>query len=470
MAPKPEDTEAAARRAKKRELDRRAQRAARERTRSRIAYLEATVQAMTHQESSGRMSSLMEQLAEMTRQRDDLSRTLASIEGTVHAHREAERVTTGSVQPAGDREEPVQASWPDPKDKSMDDSFLPTDEVTMDLLTPGAIDLTPLSTGTFGLPTADFLDPMSPPAASSLQQQPYLDMESIGSPPLLIVPEPDKPCDCVSAVHAGPSTASGSIWRSANEALSGPGLLSNHTLRYEDELSEDIPIRVVLEGWDAVERSQNMPPLWRKLRRTDELQFSKCGKTERLAILRLMHTLLRYQAEPTAEQYAKLPPWYLSRPSQSLPHSSAIDFFVWPGVRERFIFSQHQYCSDFFWRVFADNFRMLWPFEFRDCYKRNMETGLFSVSPDFDGRIREISSWTMAPDFFHHFPEMYADIPVFQSIPAAPSISWPSGARQGRARGMRALEYGIGTGRGKSRLEELVADPEGDEWSRCNFV
>jgi hypothetical protein len=269
---------------------------------------------MTHQESSGRIASLMEQLAEMTRQRDDLSRTLSSIEGTVHAHREAEKVTAGSAPSPDDRDEPVQPSWSEPQGKPTDDSFLPTDDAAMDLLTPGpVIDLTPLSPGTFGLPSADFLDSMTPQAASSLQQQAYLDMDSIGSPSL-IVPEPDKPCDCVSsAAPAGPPTASGSIWRTANEALSGPGLLSNHTLRYEDELSEDIPVRVVLEGWDAVERSQNMPPLWRKLRRTDELQFSKCGKTERLAILRLMHTLLRYQAEPTAEQYAKLPPWYLSR-------------------------------------------------------------------------------------------------------------------------------------------------------------
>lgn len=482
MPPKPEETEAAARRAKKRELDRRAQRAARERTRSRIAYLEATVQAMAHQESGGRAASLMEQLADMTRQRDEFARTLASIEGTVHAHREAEKAASAIQDPSGSRPEDglVQpAAWAGVQQqdgtKPGDDTLLPTctDDSAMDLLTPGPVaidlDVDPLSPGgAFGLPTADFFD-----------------MDSIGSPPLVIVPEPDKPCDCVSpsasataatTAHAGPSAPAArgiSIWRTANEALSGPGFLSKHTLRYEDELSEDIPVRVVLEGWDAVERSsrQSMPPLWKKLRRTDELQFSKCGKTERLAILRLMHTLLRYQAEPTAEQYARLPPWYLSRPSQSLPHSSAIDFFVWPGVRERFIFSQHQYCSDFFWRVFAENFRVLWPFEFRDCYKRNMQTGQYSVSPDFEGRIRDISSWTMAADFFHHFPEMYADIPVFQPGPAAGPSSWAtSGCRQpARGRGVRALEYGTAAS-GKRVLEGHEDDQEGDEWSRCNYV
>jgi hypothetical protein len=69
----------------------------------------------------------------------------------------------------------------------------------------------------------------------------------------------------------------------------------------------------VLEGWNAVERSQSLPPLWKKMRRIDELHFSGGAMTERLAILRLMDRLLRYQAKPTAEQYSKLPPWFTSR-------------------------------------------------------------------------------------------------------------------------------------------------------------
>ncbi|KAM0324867.1 hypothetical protein ACHAQA_007833 [Verticillium albo-atrum] len=424
MAPSPEDNDVAARRAKKRELDRRAQRAARERTRSRIAHLEATVQAMAHQESSGTIASLMEQLAETTRQRDELSRVLSSIESSVHAHREAEKVVSEGATTKLVEENAMQGQWPISQDNVANAALLSAHDNAMEMLTPGAImDLTPLPSDTFGLPTADFLDPMTPGPATTLPQDDIIEFESMDSPTqhteYVIVPQPDKPCDCMSSSTqpGSPASVNRSIWRTANEALSGPGLLSHHTLRYEDELSEDIPIQVILEGWEAVERTQNIPPLWKKLRRTDELQFSNCGKTERLAILLLMHRLLRYQAEPTPDQYAKLPPWYLSRPSQSLPHSSAIDFFVWPGVRERFIFSQHQYCSNFFWTVFADNFRLLWPFEFRDCYKRNMQTGLYSVSPDFEERIYEIQAWTMAPDFFQHFPEMYADIPVFQAIP-----------------------------------------------------
>ncbi|GKT97073.1 BZIP transcription factor [Colletotrichum tofieldiae] len=81
----------------------------------------------------------------------------------------------------------------------------------------------------------------------------------------------------------------------------------------EDEMVDDIPVRVILDGWDAVEHSRNLPPLWKRLRRIDTLQFRNCPDTERLAILKFMHLLLRYQAEPTIEQCARLPTWYLSR-------------------------------------------------------------------------------------------------------------------------------------------------------------
>ena len=83
----------------------------------------------------------------------------------------------------------------------------------------------------------------------------------------------------------------------------------------EDDLEEDIPIRAVIQGWDAAARSAGgtLPPSWRKLRRIDEMLFSTCGKTERLAILQIMHSLLVYHVEPRPERRAKLPEWYLAR-------------------------------------------------------------------------------------------------------------------------------------------------------------
>lgn len=88
-----------------------------------------------------------------------------------------------------------------------------------------------------------------------------------------------------------------------------------------------------------------------------------------------------------------------------------------PGLRERFIFSQHRYCSNTFWDKFTNNFRISWPFEFRDCYNVNLETGKLSVAAEFKSRIADLGAWTMSHGFFERFPELYGDIPAFQTIP-----------------------------------------------------
>lgn len=287
------DSGAAARRAKKRELDRLAQRAARERTRSRIAHLEATVQAMAQKESDGRAATLVEQLAETTRQRDDLAKVVSSIEAVIRRHRGTERGTS-------DRSEEL------PQAVCLGDADL-APEI-------GSVEF---PEDDFDLALTESLDALTSPEVPSLL--PWTGAAEVidnGAPldhsPFVIIPEPEKICDCVAPPSMPPPGRS-SIWRRANETLSGQEALPRHMLQYEDDCGEDIPIRAILEGWDNVERTQDLPPLWRRLRRIDQLQFSSCGKTERLAILRLMHRLLRYQVEPTTDQFSKLPPWFLSR-------------------------------------------------------------------------------------------------------------------------------------------------------------
>lgn len=47
----------------------------------------------------------------------------------------------------------------------------------------------------------------------------------------------------------------------------------------------------------------------------------------------------------------------------------------------------------------------------------NSETGQFHLSPLFEERLRDINSWTMSPDFFVQFPELYGDIPSYLGLP-----------------------------------------------------
>ena len=56
----------------------------------------------------------------------------------------------------------------------------------------------------------------------------------------------------------------------------------------------DIPIRAIIEGWDAVGRRYALDPVWGMLRAADESVWRKlCGETERLAILRVVSAMFR---------------------------------------------------------------------------------------------------------------------------------------------------------------------------------
>jgi hypothetical protein len=75
----PNASKAANRKIKKREFDRRAQQAARERTKTRIACLEKIVEAVQGQDEDCRVSALATQVAQLQKQNDELAGTLRQI-------------------------------------------------------------------------------------------------------------------------------------------------------------------------------------------------------------------------------------------------------------------------------------------------------------------------------------------------------------------------------------------------------
>ncbi|PCD26945.1 hypothetical protein AU210_013364 [Fusarium oxysporum f. sp. radicis-cucumerinum] len=253
----------------------------------------------------------------------------------------------------------------------------------------------------------------------------------------VIIPKAPVLCHCSSPAScaSGYHDVKPNIWRAINETLVKPTKLSAEEMAIEEYNAEDIPVRAIIEGWDSIERAGKMTPTWRKLRRADELCFTNCADTERLAAMRICHLLITYHGDPTMERRATLPRWYWNRPSQALPHSYGIDFFVWPGLRERLIFSQHQYCNNSFWELLQTNLKILWTDSFQDTFYHNAHTSKYHISPLFEQRIRDINAWTMSTDFFQHFPELSEDIPAYMGIPASmggvhPSAVVPSSRRR----------------------------------------
>ncbi|KAF5258033.1 hypothetical protein FOXYS1_11418 [Fusarium oxysporum] len=79
-------TRVEARRLKKREVDRKAQKSARERTKRRIAQLESMVETLRQNDTKAQIASLMDQLGHVTKERDKLLGVLDLLGSTIRCH------------------------------------------------------------------------------------------------------------------------------------------------------------------------------------------------------------------------------------------------------------------------------------------------------------------------------------------------------------------------------------------------
>jgi len=302
------------RRLKKRELDRRCQRMARERTKQRIAYLEELVDNFRKQDASGQIANLMKQLTDAQKERDELTKTLKTIANSIRSHEilNAER---------GDE---------DVKDETNSDDVA----VSRPSALPSSINLRRPSLAISEVhttsPTGDDLPEVvldgSPPEAfngefpndtHASSDDEFVFEGDMASPQVLeqdpVYPKPTQGCDCSPTSHSPNRQLN--LWRYACESLAERPKLSTEIMKIEDAYAEDIPVRAILDGWDAVQTfyGGTLPPLWQKLRTIDEIVFHGMNVKERLACLRVMHQLYRYHSEPTLERKKALPQWYLKR-------------------------------------------------------------------------------------------------------------------------------------------------------------
>ncbi|KPI38913.1 uncharacterized protein AB675_5918 [Cyphellophora attinorum] len=397
------NNEVSARRLKKREIDRKCQRQARERTRSRIAYLESLVENLQQPDGDERSASLLKRLSEVEKERDVLAHTLKGVQKAVYG-------LEGATDKYGKND---------------------VSEVDMNAIDFGPASLVRNSSLTdTGSPTSPVLPEAEVMASdgqrSSQQASRQLSISAKSETPAA-KPSVDLPVkiqnDACDSCRDPTSTSSsrGSFWRYANVTLMENYRRISPIMPEEDALDEDIPVRVVLGSWDEVASQIELPASWKIMRRIDEHMFTKTEPKERLATMYMLHTMLQYHRDPTAERRAKLPPWYLQRPSQSKPHAYAINYFVWPGVRERFVHEQHKYCGNLFAQMFQTCLQILWPYDFRDCFMQNWETGAYEFSPNFRTAIHDISKWTMRPEFFRPFPDLRCDIPSAWTSPTSTS-------------------------------------------------
>ena len=327
---------------KKREIDRRCQRKSREKTKARIAELEGLLKEFQNRDVDGGVAALRRKLEEVEADRSRLESTLRSLESIILGSRSAWEQEPGvSVNVAQHLQTPA---IPDPprapveSDRSnLDAAFIAFanqndfrgHHLLESTTTWNSYDFTstiipPVPGGGFGGNANSLFADHSPSARSSSfetsceylasrsninnLQPPFVDDFS-PSPGIVVPSTVMHSTGCACCAPKTPNSRP-SLWRFANDILVGSFRFRGYLNLTDDATNQDIAIRAVLHGWDAVARSQQLPISWQILRRIDETLFSICGDTERLAILQAMHLLLHFHDESTPERHAKLPPWY----------------------------------------------------------------------------------------------------------------------------------------------------------------
>jgi hypothetical protein len=92
------------------------------------------------------------------------------------------------------------------------------------------------------------------------------------------------------------------------------------------------------------------------------------------------------------------------------------DVVVRPGLRERFSFADQRLMNNKFWKLFALEFHLCWPYELNDVFGRD-DNGLYYFSGLYEKTFRNINAWTMDFAFFEAFPDLYDDIMPYAGIP-----------------------------------------------------
>ncbi|KAJ8116992.1 hypothetical protein OPT61_g1709 [Boeremia exigua] len=185
-----------------------------------------------------------------------------------------------------------------------------------------------------------------------------------------------------------------------------------------------------------------------------------CGWPEQVAIVYIMFLVMRWQIEPTQENYDRLPHWVTPRASQLFTaHPCWFDHLPWPRLRDRLCAHQPFISFDTFFIPFTTTVSLNWPYEARDVllpaskiHSSSLSTHTSSVhasspfsthvnagsptgphtpqaagtpaslplsmntlpkeddqwliNPAFESHLRDLNNWSLGPSFRGIFPQL----------------------------------------------------------------
>lgn len=317
---------------RKRERDRRSQRLARERTKARVASLESLVQDIVQQDASGSNAMLIQEMASVKEQRDQLAKALEYIariaathaQPSVAASQEVGNLSdalvptridgrrSASSNPGGDSGG-VHCSPTTRHDPAKDTSHFQAEQDYISFADLGMQNSFDDSAAhTEGLDPC--IDTMNTEIQPSIRPVPA-SCTAESSVESVVLPY-GSACAC-NFGKCHPQNGTKTRWRLANENLSKSVNITLQQGSLYEEMNDDIPVRAVLEGWHSVMEFWNLaelPEVWQILRGLDDAMFAcDTGAVERIAAYRLCYRRIAALCASSAQGCDSLPSWYLPR-------------------------------------------------------------------------------------------------------------------------------------------------------------
>ncbi|KAK6227380.1 hypothetical protein QIS74_00935 [Colletotrichum tabaci] len=137
--------------------------------------------------------------------------------------------------------------------------------------------------------------------------------------------------------------------------------------------------------------------------------FPGLKRPERLAFFYVMSLTIKWLVSLDRDHYIALPAWLRPTVTQVVTkHPIWLDNIPWPGVRHVLVERSEQLSHPVFSPHFSSNVSVNWPFDVTDAVSVvGGETVLHSI---FEKHVRNLKNWTMSPEFMARFPEMAASV------------------------------------------------------------
>jgi len=137
-----------------------------------------------------------------------------------------------------------------------------------------------------------------------------------------------------------------------------------------------------------------------------------------------MFLVIRWLAEPTAENYALIPEWITPRPSQLFAaHPHWLDYLPFPRLRDAAVQQAPAVAFENFFVPYTTTLSLGWPFDPADVliprpppdFGRRPpapDEPLYRINPAFETHLRSLENWSLGPAFAEAFPEWEALVKI----------------------------------------------------------